>query len=48
VTLPVKIVSLVRFSLSPEVNAAPRILILITVVTVGLWAWLQHRQREEA
>jgi len=48
VTLPVKIVSLVRFSLSPEVNAASSILILITVVTVGLWAWLQHRQKEEA
>ena len=47
VTLPVKIVSMVRFSLSPEVNAASSILILITVVTACWWGWLQKRQKEE-
>ncbi len=45
VTLPVKIVSMVRFSVSPEVNAASTILIVITVLSVGWWGWLQSKHK---
>lgn len=41
ITLPVKIFSMVRFSVTPEVNAASTILILITIVTASLAMWLQ-------
>ncbi|MGM0559724.1 MAG: ABC transporter permease [Pseudomonadota bacterium] len=43
ITLPVKIFSMVRFSVTPEVNAASTILILITIVTATLAMWLQGR-----
>ncbi|HSR72526.1 MAG TPA: ABC transporter permease, partial [Kiloniellales bacterium] len=36
VTLPVKIFSMVRFSVTPEVNAASTVLIVLTVITVVL------------
>lgn len=41
ITLPVKIFSMVRFSVTPEVNAASTVLIVITVVTTVLALRLQ-------
>jgi spermidine/putrescine transport system permease protein len=43
VTFPVKVFSMLRFSVTPEVNAASTILILITVVLTVLTMWLQNR-----
>ncbi len=36
VTFPVKVYSMVRFSVTPEVNAASTILIIVTVLTTFL------------
>lgn len=44
VTFPVKIYSMVRFSVTPEVNAASTILILVTVALTFLALKLQGRQ----
>ncbi|MFQ5467847.1 MAG: ABC transporter permease [Kiloniellaceae bacterium] len=41
ITLPVKIFSMVRFSVTPEVNAASTVLILITVVATTVMMRLQ-------
>lgn len=46
ITLPVKIVSMVRFSVSPEVNAASTILMAITVVTTIVVLRIQTREKE--
>ena len=43
VTFPVKIYSMVRFSVTPEVNAASTILILLTLVVTTIALWLQNR-----
>ena len=43
ITLPVKINSMVRFSVTPEVNAASTVLIVITVVAV----WLAMKMQKE-
>ncbi len=43
VTFPVKVYSMVRFSVTPEVNAASTILIGMTVVLTVLALWLQNR-----
>jgi spermidine/putrescine transport system permease protein len=43
VTFPLKVYSMVRFSVTPEVNAASTILIVITVVLTALAMWLQSR-----
>lgn len=43
VTFPVKIYSMVRFSVTPEVNAASTLLIVITVALTALALRLQHR-----
>ena len=43
VTFPVKIYSMVRFSVTPEVNAASTILILLTLVVTAIALWLQNR-----
>ncbi len=43
ITLPVKINSMVRFSVSPEVNAASTILIAITVIAVFLAMKMQKK-----
>lgn len=43
VTFPVKVYSMVRFSVTPEVNAASTILIAVTVVMTAAALWLQHR-----
>jgi len=44
VTFPVKVYSMVRFSVTPEVNAASTALIVITLVLTSLALWLQPRQ----
>lgn len=43
VTFPVKVYSMVRFSVTPEVNAASTVLIVITVVLTATAMWLQNR-----
>ena len=43
VTFPVKVYSMVRFSVTPEVNAASTILIAITLVITGVALWMQGR-----
>ena len=43
VTFPLKVYSMVRFSVTPEVNAASTVLIVITVALTGLAMWYQNR-----
>lgn len=43
VTFPVKVYSMVRFSVTPEVNAASTVLIVVTVVMTATALWMQHR-----
>ncbi len=43
VTFPVKVYSMVRFSVTPEVNAASSVLIVITLVITTIGLWLQNR-----
>lgn len=43
VTFPLKIYSMVRFSVTPEVNAASTILIALTLILTALAMWLQSR-----
>ena len=45
VTFPVKVYSMVRFSVTPEVNAASTVLIAITVFLTAIALWLQNRSR---
>ena len=45
ITLPVKINSMVRFSVTPEVNAASTVLILITIVAAVLAMRFQNTKR---
>ncbi|MEQ8584534.1 MAG: ABC transporter permease [Thalassobaculaceae bacterium] len=47
VTFPVKVYSMVRFSVTPEVNAASTVLIALTVVLTGAALWLQFRQEKK-
>jgi spermidine/putrescine transport system permease protein len=44
ITVPIKIYSMVRFSVTPEVNAASTILLLITLCSAGIALWV-HRAR---
>ncbi len=46
VTFPVKVYSMVRFSVTPEVNAASTLLIVITLVVTTVALWLQNRGNE--
>ena len=48
ITFPVKVYSMVRFSVSPEVNAASTVLIVITVVLTSLALWLQNRSSNDS
>jgi spermidine/putrescine transport system permease protein len=48
VTFPVKVYSMVRFSVTPEVNAASTVLIMITVALTAIAIWLQSKSRSEA
>src|SRR5690606_30314288 len=43
VTFPVKIYSMVRFSVTPEVNAASTVLILVTLVVTAFALRMQNR-----
>ncbi len=43
VTFPVKVYSMVRFSVTPEVNAASTVLIAITIALTAAAMWLQNR-----
>ena len=45
ITFPVKVYSMVRFSVTPEVNAASTVLIVITVVLTSMALWLQNRNQ---
>lgn len=47
VTFPVKVYSMVRFSVTPEVNAASTVLIVLTVVLTSIALWMQFRQEKE-
>ncbi|MFX4222996.1 MAG: ABC transporter permease [Thalassobaculum sp.] len=47
VTFPVKVYSMVRFSVTPEVNAASTVLIVLTVMLTGIALWLQFRQEKK-
>ena len=46
-TFPVKVYSMVRFSVTPEVNAASTVLIVITVAVTVVALWIQNRQSAE-
>jgi spermidine/putrescine transport system permease protein len=43
ITFPVKVYSMVRFSVTPEVNAASTVLIGITLLLTAVALWLQNR-----
>ncbi|MDX1529185.1 MAG: ABC transporter permease, partial [Gammaproteobacteria bacterium] len=47
VTFPVKVYSMVRFSVTPEVNAASAVLIVITVVLTTIALWIQSRMEKK-
>ncbi len=48
ITFPVKVYSMVRFSVTPEVNAASTVLIVVTVVLTSVALWLQNRGQKES
>jgi spermidine/putrescine transport system permease protein len=43
ITFPIKIYSMIRFSVTPEVNAASAVLITITLVMTTFALWFQSR-----
>ena len=43
ITFPVKVYSMLRFSVTPEVNAASTMLILITIVLMALMMIMQGK-----
>lgn len=47
VTFPIKVYSMVRFSVTPEVNAASTILIVITLALTSFAMWMQNRTNKE-
>lgn len=47
VTFPVKVYSMVRFSVTPEVNAASAVLIVITVLLTIIALWIQGRMEKK-
>ncbi len=46
ITFPVKVYSMLRFSVTPEVNAASTMLILITIALMALMMAIQGRERK--
>ena len=46
ITFPVKVYSMVRFSVTPEVNAASTVLIVVTVVLTSVALWVQNRNQD--
>jgi spermidine/putrescine transport system permease protein len=47
ITFPVKVYSMVRFSVTPEVNAASTVLIVVTVVVTSVALWVQNRNQND-
>jgi spermidine/putrescine transport system permease protein len=47
VTFPVKVYSMLRFSVTPEVNAASTMLILVTIVLMALMMLIQGRGQKK-
>ncbi len=47
-TFPVKIYSMVRFSVTPEVNAASTVLIVLTLALTVLAMWIQSRSGKQS
>ena len=47
-TFPIKIYSMVRFSVTPEVNAASTVLIVLTLTLTILAMWIQSRSDKKA
>ena len=47
VTFPVKVYSMVRFSVTPMINAASTVLIVITLLLTALAMWLQNRSQQK-
>ena len=48
VTLPIKIYSMMKFGVTPEINALAVVLLAATFVLLGLNAWLSSRSRDAA
>ena len=48
VTFPVKVYSMVRFSVTPEVNAASTVLIVLTLTITVLAMWIRSRSDKKA
>jgi spermidine/putrescine transport system permease protein len=48
ITFPVKVYSMLRFSVTPEVNAASTILIVVTVVLTAIGLQLQNQKPKES
>jgi spermidine/putrescine transport system permease protein len=46
ITFPVKVYSMLRFSVTPEVNAASTMLIVLTVALMALMMAIQGRERK--
>ena len=46
ITFPVKVYSMLRFSVTPEVNAASTMLILLTIVLMALMMLMQGRTKK--
>ena len=47
ITFPVKVYSMLRFSVTPEVNAASTMLILLTIVLMFLMMAMQSRAQKK-
>ena len=47
ITFPVKVYSMLRFSVTPEVNAASTMLILLTIVLMALMMVMQGRAQKK-
>jgi spermidine/putrescine transport system permease protein len=48
ITFPVKVYSMLRFSVTPEVNAASTMLILLTIVLMVVMMVMQSRAQKKA
>jgi spermidine/putrescine transport system permease protein len=46
ITFPVKVYSMLRFSVTPEVNAASTMLIVLTIALMALMMAIQGRERK--
>ncbi len=47
ITFPVKVYSMLRFSVTPEVNAASTMLIVLTIALMALMMAIQGRERKQ-